>query len=321
VIDIRELEVSYGDTDALRGVNCSIEGGAVGLLGPNGAGKSTLLKALLGFVRVNSGTISMFGMPMPQKALDVRRRLGYMPEREIVKPKESAVSFLTYCGCLSGMNRIDAMERAHEVLNYVGVDENRYRKMETYSTGMCQRVKFAQALIHDPQLLLLDEPTSGLDPEGRIEMLDLIEELGRKKGITILLSTHLLPDVEHVCDRVVMISKGRIVVDGPIDELTTAREGCIEIRVRDNEKTFLDALVTRGFSWRRLQTGAVNLAVPESTPAKAIFEIARECRTQVRQYRVVRQSLEEVFINAISDRNGAEVDAQAALQPELTPAK
>jgi len=322
VIEIRDLNVSYGDTDALRGVNCSIDGGSVGLLGPNGAGKSTLLKALLGFVRVNSGTVSMFGMPMPKKALDVRRRLGYMPEREIVKPKESAVSFLTYCGCLSGMNRIDAMERAHEVLNYVGVDENRYRKMETFSTGMCQRVKFAQALIHDPQLLLLDEPTSGLDPEGRIEMLDLIAELGRKRGITILLSTHLLPDVEHVCDRVIMISKGRIAVDGPIEELTTAREGCIEIRVRDNEKAFLDALVGRGFSWRRLQTGTINLTVPAATPPRILFEIARGCGTQVRHYRAVRQSLEEVFINAISDRSGAEKapGEQAAVEPEFSTA-
>lgn len=323
MIDIRELKISYGDTDALRGVNCQIEGGSVGLLGPNGAGKSTLLKALLGFVRVNSGTVSMFGMPMPQRALEVRRRLGYMPEREIVKPKESAVSFLTYCGCLSGMNRIDAMERAHEVLNYVGVDENRYRKMETYSTGMCQRVKFAQALIHDPQLLLLDEPTSGLDPEGRIEMLDLIEELGRKRGITILLSTHLLPDVEHVCDRVIVITKGKMVVDGPIDDLTTAREGCIEIRVRDNEKDYLDALVREGFSWRRLQTGVINLTVPVSTENRVLFEIARACGTQVRHFHAVRQSLEEVFINAIADpEESPEAErAQQALSPQLSNAK
>jgi ABC-2 type transport system ATP-binding protein len=240
-----------------------------------------------------------------------------MPEREIIKPKESAVSFLTYCGCLSGMNRVDAMERAHEVLNYVGVDENRYRKMETYSTGMCQRVKFAQALIHDPQLLLLDEPTSGLDPEGRIEMLDLIQELGRKRGITILLSTHLLPDVEHVCDRVIMISKGQIVVDGAIEELTTTCDGTIDIRVRDNEKNFLDALVGRGYSWRRLQTGTIHVTVPASTPAATIFAIARECATQVRHYRVVRRSLEEVFITAISDKTGVD---QPAAEPQLNAA-
>lgn len=323
MIEIRDLKISYGDTDALRGIDCSIEGGAVGLLGPNGAGKSTLLKALMGFVRIDSGTVSMFGKSMPKNALDVRRKLGYMPEREIVKPKESAVSFLTFCGCLSGMTRVDAMERAHEVLNYVGVDENRYRKMETYSTGMCQRVKFAQALIHDPQLLLLDEPTSGLDPEGRIEMLDLIAELGRKRGITILLSTHLLPDVEHVCDRVVMINKGRIVVDGPIEELMTAREGCVEVRVRDKEQAFLDALVREGFSWRRLQTGAINLTVPESTNGKTIFEIARACGTQVRHYRAVRQSLEEVFIGAISEREeaGAPAGQKDGLQPETSMAK
>lgn len=321
MIEIRELKISYGDTHALQGVDFSIDAGAVGLLGPNGAGKSTLLKALMGFVRIDSGTVTMFGKQMPKHALDVRRKLGYMPEREIVKPKESAVSFLTFCGCLSGMTRVDAMERAHEVLNYVGVDENRYRKMETYSTGMCQRVKFAQALIHDPQLLLLDEPTSGLDPEGRIEMLDLIEELGRKRKITILLSTHLLPDVEHVCDRVVMINKGRIVVDGPIEELTTAREGCVEVRVRDNEQAFLDALVRAGFTWRRLQTGTINLTVPKSTNGKTVFEIARACGTQVRHYRAVRQSLEEVFIGAVSERDHVGAAQHSNPQPETSMAK
>ena len=177
MIDLKDVHVSYGKLKALNGVSLSVDTGAVGLLGPNGAGKSTLLKTLLGFLRPASGTALMFGDEMPKHAIAARHKIGYMPEREITSPRVSAVSFLTYCGCLYGMTRVDAMERAHEVLNYIRMGDNRYRKMETYSTGMLQRVKFAQALIHDPKLLLLDEPTNGLDPEGRMEMLELIKEL------------------------------------------------------------------------------------------------------------------------------------------------
>ena len=174
VIELENLEVRYEDLKALDGVSCAIEGGAVGILGPNGAGKSTLMKTLLGFNRASTGAARLFGLEMPRHALHVRQQLGYMPEREAASPKVSAVSFLTYLGRLFGMSRVDAMERTHEVLNYVGLGENRYRKMETYSTGMLQRVKLGQALVHDPKLLLLDEPTNGLDPDGRLEMLDLI---------------------------------------------------------------------------------------------------------------------------------------------------
>ena len=299
-ISLQDVHVSYGDLKALAGASVEIDGGAVGLLGPNGAGKSTLLKTVLGFVRPSQGKTVMFGMSMPEHVIEVRQRLGYMPERDVVSPKVSAVSFLTYCGCLFGMRRVDAMERAHEVLNYVGIGENRYRKMETYSTGMCQRVKFGQALVHDPKLLLLDEPTNGLDPEGRVEMLDLIRELAGKRKVTIVLSTHLLPDVEHVCDRVIMIAKGRVVVDGDIDSLTVARDGLYEVRVRDNKAGFLAAIEGLGFTWRDQQTGDVLVTKPPEKEAQVLFEVARAQNTQIRQFRPVRQSLEEIFMKAIS---------------------
>ena len=299
-ISLQDVHVSYGDLKALAGASVEIDGGAVGLLGPNGAGKSTLLKTVLGFVRPSRGKTVMFGMSMPEHAIEVRQRLGYMPERDVVSPKVSAVSFLTYCGCLFGMSRVDAMERAHEVLNYVGLGESRYRKMETYSTGMCQRVKFGQALVHDPKLLLLDEPTNGLDPEGRVEMLDLIRELAGKRKVTVVLSTHLLPDVEHVCDRVIMIAKGRVVVDGAIDSLTVARDGLYELRVRDNKAGFLAAIEGLGFTWRDQQTGDVLVTKPPEKEAQVLFEVARAQNTQIRQFRPVRQSLEEIFMKAVS---------------------
>ncbi len=304
MIALSEVRVAYGAFEALRGVSCAIDGGAVGLLGPNGAGKSTLLKTLLGFVRALSGEAAMFGLAMPAHALEVRQKLGYMPEREVVSPKVSAVSFLTYCAQLYGMSRVDAMERAHEVLNYVGIGESRYRKMETYSTGMRQRVKFAQALTHDPKLLLLDEPTSGLDPEGRVEMLDLIRDLAHKRKVTVILSTHLLPDVEHVCDRVLMINKGRIVVDSPITELMREREGLFEVRVRDGKEDFLAALQGQGFRVHAQQLGNVLVQLPEDTHHGALFELARARGTQIRHFRAVRQSLEDVFLQAISREPG-----------------
>ncbi len=315
LIELKDLHVSYGDLEALRGVTCAIEGGAVGLLGPNGADKSTLLKTLLGFIRATSGEVALFGKTMPEHALEVRQQLGYMPERDIVSPKVSAVSFLTYCGCLFGMSRPDAMERAHEVLNYVGIGENRYRKMETYSTGMCQRVKFAQALIHDPKLLLLDEPTNGLDPEGRVEMLDLIRELSLKRKVAILLSTHLLPDVEYVCDHVIMINKGIVAIEGAIQALTSPREGTYEVRVRDHKEAFLAALTQAGFTCRDQQTGNLLVGLPDNGTDgdhyRTLFEVARAGNTQIRHLRPVRHSLEDVFMQAIGHQlDEAQGDAE-----------
>ncbi len=299
IVELKDVEVSYGATKALQGVTCSVEKGAVGLLGPNGAGKSTLLKTLLGFIRAEAGEASLFGFKLPEQALEARQRLGYMPERDAIGRKVSAVSFLTYCGCLFGMQRTDAMERAHEVLNYVGVGESRYRKMQTYSTGMCQRIKFAQALVHDPKLLLLDEPTNGLDPEGRVEMLELIKELVAKRGVTVLLSSHLLPDVEHVCDHVLVIHKGRIVREGSIGALTTARENLFEIRVRENNDAFRKALETAGCTLQTLPNGNLLVEKPVSMNPRALFEIARAENTQVRHFVPVRHRLEEVFMQAI----------------------
>ena len=222
-----------------------------------------------------------------------------MPESEIVSPKISAVSFLTYCGRICGMTGIDAMERAHEVLNYVGLGDSRYRRMETYSTGMLQRTKFAQALVHDPKLLLLDEPTNGLDPEGRLEMLELIRELTRKRKVTVMLSSHLLPDIEHVCERVIVIDRGRLLRDGLICDLTAQRERQYELRVRENKPAFLEALDRAGCRWHERYDGNLVVEHPETLEPRAFFEMARATQTQVRHFAPVRHRLEEVFMEAI----------------------
>ena len=301
VIELKDLEVRYDDLKALDGVSCVIDGGAVGILGPNGAGKSTLMRTLLGFNRASKGSARLFDMDMPKHALEVRQRLGYMPEREAASPKVSAVSFLTYVGMLFGMAREDAMERTHEVLNYVGLGENRYRKMETYSTGMLQRVKLGQALVHDPKLLLLDEPTNGLDPDGRLEMLELIRQVAAGRGVTVLLSSHLLPDVQHVCERVLIINKGRIVRDGNIQELTATQKGQFEVRVRDNLEAFLRGIESAGCTWRDEHNGNLLVTTPNGGDPRFLFEIARDKGTHVRHFRPRRSSLAEAFLKALEE--------------------
>src|SRR5881392_1192185 len=219
VVTLETVTVMYGRNMALREVTSSFAAGAVGLLGPNGAGKSTMIKSLLGFIVPTAGEMRVLGLNVAEAPLAIRARVGYMPESDAHIPGMNAVSFVAYCGELAGLPRVDAMQRAHEMLFYVGLGEARYRNVETYSTGMKQRIKLAQALVHDPDLLLLDEPTNGMDPKGRDEMLALVHDLARNKGVNLILSSHLLPDVEYTCDSVVVMDKGTIVMQGPIASL------------------------------------------------------------------------------------------------------
>src|SRR5205809_1912975 len=232
VVTLEGVTVAYGNNRALRDVTSSFSAGAVGLLGPNGAGKSTMIKALLGVIVPENGRMRVLGYDVAESPLEIRARVGYMPESDAHIPGMNAVSFVAYCGERGGLPRVDATQRAHEVLYYVGLGEARYRNVETYSTGMKQRIKLAQALVHDPDLLFLDEPTNGMDPKGRDEMLELIHDLAHNKNINLILSSHLLPDVEHVCDDVVVMDKGRIAAAGPIDALKQPRGRMYELRVK-----------------------------------------------------------------------------------------
>ena len=206
-----DLHKSFGEFKAVDGVTFSIEKGEIfGLLGPNGAGKTTLLHTLLGFHPASEGTASVLGKDIRTESKAIRSMVGYMPENESFVPGINAVRFVRMMAELSGLPPSSAMERAHEALFYVGLGEARYRRMETFSLGMKQRVKLAQALVHDPELLFLDEPTNGLDPRAREEMLELITELPEKRGCSIVLSTHLLPDVDRICDQVLILADGRV---------------------------------------------------------------------------------------------------------------
>src|SRR3954466_12150843 len=232
VVSLDNVVVEYGKNRALNGVTASFSRGAIGLLGPNGAGKSTMIKALLGFVIPVQGHMKVLGLDVATSPVDIRARIGYMPENDGHIPGLTAVQFVAYCGELAGLASADATQRAHEVLYYVGLGEARYRNVETYSTGMKQRIKLAQALVHDPDLLFLDEPTNGMDPKGRDEMLELVRDLAHNKGINLILSSHLLPDVEYTCEHVVVMDKGAIATAGPIEALKQPRGRAYEFRVK-----------------------------------------------------------------------------------------
>src|SRR6195256_6081529 len=250
VVTLESVTVAYGKQRALRDVTSSFSTGAVGLLGPNGAGKSTMIKALLGFIVPERGRMRVLGLDVAESPLEIRARGGYMPESDAHIPGMNAVAFVAYCGELAGLPGVDAMQRAHEVLFYVGLGEARYRNVDTYSTGMKQRIKLAQALVHDPDLLFLDEPTNGMDPSGRDEMLALVRDLSRNKGVNVILSSHLLPDVEYTCDDVIVLDKGRVATEGPIAALKQPRGRVYELRVKTSsaaaEALFVERLRAAG---------------------------------------------------------------------------
>jgi len=301
VVTLSNVSVAYGKQFALREVTAAFAPGAVGLLGPNGAGKSTMLKALLGFVPPTTGTMRVLGIDVAHAPLEIRRRIGYMPETDGHIPGMNAVSFVGYCGQLAGLPAVDAMQRAHEVLYYVGLGEARYRNLETYSTGMKQRIKLAQALVHDPDLLFLDEPTNGMDPKGRDEMLELIRDIAHEKHINLILSSHLLPDVEYTCDRVVVLDKARVAAQGPIDELKGPAGRVYELRVKADQEAFTRALHEAGFECHATDEDVMRVFVPATTGPQQLFALAASHGAQVRHLRPSVPTLEDVFAKAVGE--------------------
>jgi len=302
VVRLENVSVRYGRNYALRDIAATFATGAVGLLGPNGAGKSTMIKGLLGFVKPDQGRMTVLGFDVAASPLEIRARIGYMPENDAHIPGMNAVSFVAYCGELAGLGPVDAMQRAHEVLFYVGLGEARYRKVETYSTGMKQRIKLAQALVHDPDLLFLDEPTNGMDPKGRDEMLALIHDLGHNKGVNLILSSHLLPDVEYTCDRVVVIDKGRIAAQGPIAELKGPGGSVYEVRAKVEPERLVAALHAAGMECHATDEDVMRVFVPEGLDARAVFQVAAREGIQLRHLRPSVPTLEDVFARAVGEK-------------------
>ena len=295
------VSVQYGDQAALRDVAATFPPGAVGLLGPNGAGKSTLLKVLLGFVTPIAGRMQVLGLDVAASSMQIRARLGYMPESDGHVPGMNAVSFVAYCGQLAGLPRSDAMQRAHEVLYYVGLGEARYRNLETYSTGMKQRIKLAQALVHDPDLLFLDEPTNGMDPKGRDEMLALVTDLATRKGVNLILSSHLLPDVEATCAQVIVMYRGAVAAQGAIADLKTGRREVFELRVKGDVDAFIRGLEADGVECRGSGEEVMRVFVKPGQGPRDLFAAALRHQVQVRHLRPSVPTLEDVFAEAVGE--------------------
>jgi len=298
LVEFKDLVVSYGPIQALAGVSGVFLPGPTGLLGPNGAGKTTLLKTLLGFLEPDDGTLTAFGLDPTKRPLEVRRRIGYMPEVDCHLPGMTAASFVAFAGELSGLPRDEAISRAHEVLYYVGLGEARYRTVDTYSTGMKQRVKLAQALVHDPDLLLLDEPTNGLDPAGRDEMLALIRDISERRQMSLILCSHLLRDVEQVCENVIVFNQGRVAASGRISELTGPRRAVYDVRVKGDPAAFLTDLKDHGCEWREGED-SYRVFLGDGAGPELIFRMARESGVQVRFLRPGAETLEDVFLRAL----------------------
>ncbi len=301
VASIHNLVVKYGNFTAVNGLSCEVPEGCTGLLGPNGAGKTTLLKTFLGFVRPTSGTASVVGCDIRTQDRQIRQRVGLMPEQDCHIPGLSAVQFVAYAGELAGMPSAQALRRAHEVLEYCHLGEARYRNVETFSTGMKQRIKLAQALIHGPKLLLLDEPTNGLDPAGREDMLELVRSVSHGKGINVIVSSHLLPDIERVCDQVIVVMNGTLRAQGKISDLKRIDGHPVDVDLREPSPQFVEACIKRELTVNPTKAGAYRVqgaGTPEAINLHVI-RAARESGAQIRGLTVAERSLEEAFMTAI----------------------
>ncbi|MBL8841727.1 MAG: ABC transporter ATP-binding protein [Planctomycetes bacterium] len=308
VFELDSLVVRYGRNVVIPGLTCAPPAGAVGLLGPNGAGKSSLIKTILGLVKPGGGRVKVLGFEVPRHALEVRRRVGYMPESAVVFPGMTGFENVAYAGAIAGMPRGEARRRAHEVLEYVGCGEERYRQVDEYSQGMRQRIKLASALVHDPELLLLDEPTNGLDPGGRTEILELVRALGHEKGMSILLSSHLLDDVEFVCDHVLLLARGELKAAGSIAELKARVAGQhVRLTLEGDSARFLEVAREKGFEPRLpdpLDTSEWLVKLPEGAAPGAILALALANGVRVRRFVPRRASLEEVFLDTLEQAGG-----------------
>lgn len=296
LIDLENVSHSYGLVQALRDVTLSIEPGAVGLIGQNGAGKSTLLKILLGLIRPTRGRGAVLGFDIATRQLDLRARVGFMPEAESLVPGMRGVDLVTLAGELTGMPRKEARRRAHEVLSHLGLDEARYRRCEEYSVGMKQRLKLGAAIVHDPDLLLLDEPTAGLDPTGRAAMLDLLRSLASRHGKSLLLSTHLLGDVDRVCEQVIIVDRGTVLGVGRVSELRNSVRGRYLLRWRGDSAEFLADLRAAGVEvLTNGRPDEASVVVPENWSTTRFFECSGRHRLTLRDVVPLEEDLEQLY--------------------------
>ena len=295
LLEAKELTKHYGAIIALESVNFQVSHGITGLLGPNGAGKSTTIKLFLGLLEPTAGAAEVMGQ-RPYESIESRVNLGYMPEHDCLPASTTASEFLTHMAQVSGIPPSHARTRAADILRHVGLDEERYRSIGQYSTGMKQRVKLSQALVHDPVLVLLDEPTAGLDPGGREEMLDLIRRTGREFGISILLSSHLMGDVESVCDRIIVLDGGHVTEEGAVSQFTTETQ-TLYIEVDNRQDELVEALGARGIP-ATVEGFSVTVKLETEEQYDVIRDAIVETDVRLRRLAPRRHGLTEIFRSA-----------------------
>jgi ABC-2 type transport system ATP-binding protein len=299
IIELDGLQVRLGGRIVLDGLKGELRGNAIGLLGPNGAGKSTLINTLLGFHTPSRGTARVFGLDTQRDRAHIRQRVGYMPENDSFIGNMTGVRFVRYMAEIAGLPPAEALERAHESLFYVGLGEVRYRKISTYSLGMKQLIKLAQALAHGPQLLILDEPTNGLDPMARQRMIHTLQEIRKEGSIRLLISSHLLPDIDETCDEVLILKDGRIAALSNIEEERRSHQNFIELETVGPTDEFCDTLRGLGCECASFAAGRIKLVMPGRMEPHDLYVMANQNGLQIRRIRRRRDSLEDIFMRAM----------------------
>ena len=301
VIELEQLSVTFGKRPILRALNGALNGRAIGLLGPNGAGKTTLIHTLLGFHPPTSGTARIFGRDVVHDAKQVRSAIGYMPESDSFIAKTSCVHFVRLMAELSGIPARHALERAHEALFYVGLGEARYRPVDSYSLGMKQLAKLAQAIVHGPKLIILDEPTNGLDPPTRSRMISLIRQIRDGGRARILLSSHLLRDVEECCDEILVLKDGHIAANCNLEEERKSNRKFIELETRGDRSAFVEAVSALGCEYALSGERRIKLIMQDTVEIIDLYRLAHKHAVQIRRLNFKRDSLEEIFLKAMEN--------------------
>ena len=322
IIELQDLRVRLGQQEILQGISCRLgvsgTGKAVGLLGPNGAGKSTLILTLLGFYQISAGNARVLGHDCRSHSREIKARIGYMPENEAFIADMTAVHFLRIMGELSGLPQRVALEKAHEVLFHVGLGEARYRTLGTYSLGMKQMAKLAQSILHGPEVLILDEPTNGLDPTARIRMLKLIREMKEEHNMNVVLCSHLLRDVEEVCDEVMILNEGRLVHQANLEEERHTNRRFVELEVTGDDSELADALQEQGAEGVSEGSGRWRIVFPPGMELDVLWQLVARQNLAIHHLTHRRDSLEEIFLKAVGHLEPSEQSTTKLRGKEIT---
>ena len=301
LIELQGLTKDYGAYRALHDIDLTMESGVTGLLGPNGAGKSTLIKVLLGLVQVTAGSGHVLGHPLGKEIAQLRTEIGYMPEDDCYLHGLSGIESMQVAAQLSRMPSTEALRRSHEILDFCGMGQERYRTVETYSTGMRQKLRFAMAIVHDPRLLILDEPTSGLDPQEREAMLSRIRILAGQHGKSVILCTHILPDVQTVCDSVAILAHGRVRVADRLQVLCETKDPSLTLQVAGDPERLATPLRAQGIVVDVISARQMRVYGEAGQINDRLWSAAEASGVTIRSLRSSRNSLEQVFLDAVRE--------------------